>query len=50
MEHLIAVFHQVQHSRHRNSFFSMNGRNLGKAMPAPISNGPRVSLEAEDET
>lgn len=42
-EHLIAVLHAVQYSRHRNSFTSINGRELGKHLPVPIEGGPRVS-------
>lgn len=46
-EHLIAVLHAVQYSRHSNAFTSLNGRDLGRGLPIPIAGGPRVSPNAE---
>lgn len=48
MEHLVAVLNAVRYSRHRNSFFSMEGRDLGGNLPAPIPSGPRVSPGADE--
>lgn len=46
-EYLIAVLQAVRYSdRHRNSFISTNGRDLGRNLPAPIAGGPRVSPDA----
>lgn len=42
MEHLIAVLHAVQVTRHRNGFNSTNGRDF-KKLPSPVEGGPRVS-------
>lgn len=46
-EHLIAVLHAVQYSRHRNAFTSTNGRDLGRNLPIPIAGGPRVSPDVD---
>lgn len=48
MEHLVAVLNSVRHTRHQNAFYAMEGRDLGKNLPAPIPKGPVVSPGADE--
>jgi hypothetical protein len=48
MEHLVAVLNAVKATRHRNAFYSTEGRDLGKNLPTPIPNGPAINPGADE--